>query len=616
MSKPLSAKQRLASALRKSLTPPERLIFSEWAKQNFRLNESSAAAGKYRPWKKQRGILDTMGDPLVPIVTVRKATRTGYTTCMTAAIGAQAASDPCPMLLYMPTDEDAREIMVDDIDPAFQSSPSLQGLMPKGRMDAKNTLTRRHFVGGGRLFALGAATPKNFRRHTGRVIYIDEIDGFKMSVEGDSIKIIEKRALSYADSKFIYGSTPTLEDTSIIQKLYLRGDQRVFEMMCPHCEDRSHFLFEHLGPSADDPENIVANCPSCGCEIDEKHKPWMEENGDWRATVPENSKNSASFWDSAISSLHPKATWAYLVKEFKEAEALGPFDLMVFYNTLLGLPWSGKLGSVSEEILLSRRETFGLTYLEDESRWREEIPREVMYITCGIDVQGDRVEAVLVGWSDNKQRYFLGHHVIYGLANDDSLWEEVDAFLSTRWRHPLGGTIGIDATAIDSGNGNHTQYVYDFCFPRFHRRIYAIKGDDGFSRPFIEMSKRKGQPLFIVGADSVKLDISLSLPNEFMGEAGSLTPGAFRYSDSLNEEWFRQFNSERRSIEYVKGRAKEKFVRIENRQAEALDAAVYAIAVKNLLKIDFPARLKSLLPTTSKKEGGFDFGEYGANLNG
>lgn len=556
-----------------------------------------------------------MGDPLIPIVTVRKATRTGYTTCMTAAIGAQSASDPCPMLLYMPTDNDAREIMVDDIDPAFRSSPSLQGLMPTGRMDAKNTLTRRHFMGGGSLFALGAATPKNFRRYTGRIIFIDEIDGFTISAEGDPIKIIEKRAMSYADSKFIYGSTPTLEDTSLIQKLYLRGDQRVFEMLCPHCEERSHFLFEHLGPSTDDPENIVANCPSCGCEIDEKHKPWMEENGEWRATRPEK-KRHASFWDSAISSLHPKATWAYLYAEFKEAEALGPHDLMVFYNTLLGLPWSGKLGSVSEEVLLSRRENFALTYLNDESCWREDVPREVMYITCGIDVQADRVEATLVGWSHNKQRYILGHHVIYGLPNDDGLWEEVDAFLNTRWNHPLGGKIGIDATGIDSGNGNHTQYVYDFCFPRMHRKIYAIKGDDGFSRPFIEMSKRKGQQLFIVGVDSVKLDIALSLPSERMNDVGELSPNAFRYSESLTEEWFRQFNSERRQVKYVNGRSIESFVRIENRQAEALDATVYAIAVKNLLKIDFSARLKSLQATTPKKEGGFSFGDFGANLNG
>lgn len=550
---------------------------------------------------------------MIPMMAVRKATRTGYTTCLTAAIGAQAQSDPCPMLLYMPTDNDAREIMADDIDPAFRSTPALQGLMPTGRMDAKNTHTRRHFMGGGSLFALGAATPKNFRRYTGKWIGIDEIDAFKMSAEGDPIKIIEKRAMSYADSKFIYGSTPTLEELSLIQKLYLKGDQRVFEMMCPHCEDRSHFLFQHLGPSTEDPEQIVANCPSCGCEIDEKHKPWMEENGEWRATKPE-VKGYASFWDSAISSLHPKATWAYLWKEHKEAEALGPFDLMVFYNTLLGLPWSSKLESVSEDILMSRREPFGLTYLEDEGHWRQDIPAEVIYITCGIDVQGDRVEAVLIGWSE-RQRYILGHHIIIGPTDDDRTWLEVDAFLSTRWDHPLGGKISIEAAAIDSGDGNRTQQVYDFCFPRFNRKIYAIKGDDG-DRPVIEQSKRKGQPLYIVGVDQVKMDISLSLPREKIDtKTGDLAQNAFLYSETLTEEWFRQFNSERRTVKYVNGRAIEAWVRIENRNAEALDGVVYGIAVKNLLRLDFDVRRRALMQTDAA-DTGVDFEKLGADWNG
>jgi phage terminase large subunit GpA-like protein len=528
---------------------------------------------------------------------------------MTAAICGELHTDPCPILLYMPTDTDAREIMIDEIDPAFQNTPVLQGLMPSTR-DGKSTITRRHLMGGGSLFALGAATPKNFRRYTGKVIAVDEIDAMKISAEGDPIKILEKRALSYADSKFWYGSTPTEVGISLIDRLYQRSDQRVFEMPCPHCEDRFHLLFEHLSWPEGQIEQTVANCPNCGAEIEEKHKPWMEENGEWRATKPE-IKDHAGFWDSALSSLHPKATWAYLVKEYLEAKEAGPFAMMVFYNTLLGMPWSNALEAVADEQLLARAEDFRIVWRDEGDFWDVSIPREVLFITCGVDVQPDRLEITLVGWS-RTQRYILGHHVILGPADVDATWQELEWFLQRDWKHPLGGTIRIEATAVDSGDGNTTQHVYDFCVPRFAQRIFAIKGDEG-DRPVIKASSSKGSQLFIVGVDQVKMDISLSLPRNYQEENGDLVQNAFRFSDSLSLEWFKQFNSERRSVAYVNGRPKVRWVRVENRQAEALDSAVYAIAVKNLCRFDFERRTRELMGS-EPKSGGIDFEELGKKM--
>ena len=585
------AVQRLRSALAKAILPPERLSYSDWAAKYFRLSGNSAAPGKFRPWKSQRGILDAMGDPLISRISVIKATRTGYTTCLVATIGAIAVNDPCPIMLLMPTDDDTRGIVVDEIDPAFRDTPALNGLMRQGRLDGRNTLTHRTMVGGGSLKVNSARAPRNLRRHTVKVLLGDEVDGMEVTKEGDPLKLAEKRTTSFPDRKIIFGSTPTDDITSIIAVRYEDSDQRIFEVPCPHCEVPFEILWEHISWPQGRPDRAVCNCPSCGAEIEERHKPAMEAAGEWRATRPEVAGH-AGFRCNALISLFANASWGMLAAEYELALKNGPAELQVFYNTVLGKVWSSSINYVGEEQVMARAENFGLFFDVKADKWNEGIPQEVIYLTVGVDVQVDRLECTIIGWSE-KNRWFLGHHVIWGPTNLDSTWDELDAFLSTRWQHPFGGMIGIEAAAIDAGDGNRTQFVYDFCATRLDRKIVAIKGVSG-SRPVIEVSRSKhkrmkGATFFRVGVDQVKTDIMVSLPLE------RDRPQSFRFSNSLGADWFRQFTSERRQVKYVRGKPTIEFQRIENRQAEALDSAVYGIAVKNLCRFDYDARRTELM---------------------
>lgn len=582
-----NALRRAASALR----PPELLSYSAWAAKNFRLVDDGSSE-RFRPWKFQIGILDAMGDPLLERVSVIKAARTGYTKSLVATIGAFAANDPSPMMLLMPTDDDTRGIVVDEIDPAFKAVPALRGLMVQGRMDGRNTLTQRKMNGGGSLKVISARAPRNLRRHTIRVLIGDEVDGMEVTKEGDPIKLAEKRTISKSDRKIIFGSTPTDEETSIISKRYEESDQRVFEVPCPHCTVPFEMLWEHISWPAGDPEMAVCNCPGCGAEIEEHHKAAMVAAGEWRATKPE-VKGHAGFRLNSLISLFENASWGKLAKEFVEAKRGGPADMQVFYNTVLGMVWSATRNRVTEEQLMGRVEAWGIEWDHDNDCWREDIPSEVAFITVGIDVQVDRLECTIMGW-DGEQRIVLGHHVIMGPPNLQSTWDELDAFLLTRWRHPLGGTIGIEAAAIDAGDGNMTQYVYDFTASRLDRKVVAIKGVGG-PKAIIAISRSKhkrfkGATFFNIGVDQVKADIAISLPMSRTMENGEKRPQAFRFSETLSEEWFRQLNSEPQKLKYVSGRPVVTFERVENRQAEALDTVVYAIAVKSLCKFDYEAR--------------------------
>ncbi|WP_292565131.1 terminase gpA endonuclease subunit [Mesorhizobium sp.] len=586
------AVQRLFGAIAKGLRPPETLSYSQWAAKHFRLSAtSSAAPGRFRPWKFQRGILDAMGDPLIERVSVIKSARTGYTVSLIATIGAYAVNDPCPIILLMPTDDDARGIAVDELDPAFRDTPALRDVMRVGRFDGRNTLTQRMLLGGGSLKILSALAPRNLRRHTAKVLLCDEVDGMKVTSEGDPIKLAEKRTTSFADRKIIIGSTPTDEATSIVIKRYEESDKRIFEIPCVHCETPFELLWEHLDWKAGQPETVVCICPHCGTEIEERFKPQMVEAGEWRATAPQ-VKGHAGFRLNALISQFANASWPKLVEEFEKARKAGPSDMQVFYNTVLGKVWSTAINYVNENQLLARCENFGIEWDHNKSEWRQDIPEDVAYITAGVDVQPDRLEVVLIGWSRN-HRYILGHMIIRGSALLQTTWDELDALLMTVWKHPLGGEIGIEAGCVDSGDGNMTQRVYDYCEKTQGRKIVAIKGDDG-PRPVLKASatKRRNRTatLYIVGVEQVKTDILVSLPLE-PSEAQS-----FRFGNSLTEDYFVQLTAERRELKYNKqsGRPEIVFVRIGKRKAEGLDCTVYGIAAKQLCRFDFDTRYADL----------------------
>jgi len=526
------------------------------------------------------------GDRMVP---------THNSTCMAASIGADMLNDPTSVILLMPTDDDCTGIMVDDVDPLFNNSPALSVLVNrKRRFDERNTLTNRKYPGGGSLKALAARSPRNLRRHRARKLYCDEVDGMEITKEGDPVALAENRTESFPDRKIIMGSTPKDAQMSFVLMRWKESDQRIFEVPCPQCDERFELLWDHIRWTPRQPDTVHAVCPKNGCIIEEREKVKMVEEGEWRPTKPD-VLDHAGFRINALVSLQPNAKWANQVRKYEKAKRAGPSLLQPFYNTVLGQAWETTLDKVSDEELLSRVENFGLKRIEGDVAWSAVIPEPVRYITMGVDVQGDRLECLLIGFSET-QRYMLGHEVIRGATTLQSTWDELLCLIETRWKHPLGGDIGVEATAIDSGDGNRTQQVYNFATRHADKRVFAIKGAPG-ARPVIQISarSRKKRPTssalcrpWIVGVDVLKADILTSVNLE------KGAPGTFRFSHTLDEEWFRQFSAEQKVIEYVKGRPVAKFVRIEGRQAEALDCAVYGIAIRNLCRFDLKAREREL----------------------
>lgn len=577
------------------LRPPPKLSLSEWAERYFVLAEgSSARPGRFRLWAFQREIADAMGDPAYERVTVVKPTRVGYTKCLIAAIAATAAVDPCAMILLVPTDDDARGIAVDEVEPAFQESPALRGLIRTGRIDGRNTLTVKSIAGGGSLKILAARSPRNLRRHDAKKLFIDEEDGMEITTEGDPVTLAEKRTLAHPDRKIIRGSTPTDEITSTIHRAYLESDQRIFEVPCPHCGGLFEILWEHIVWPQGEPEKAACACPHCNKLIEERFKLQMIADGQWRRRRPDVTDHAGFRLNTMISPL-ANARWSKLVEEWLRAKRAGPATMQTFVNTTLGRVWKMTLDDVEPEGLAARVEDFGL---KDGA-----FPADVFAITAGVDTQPDRFEVTIWGWNET-QAFALGAFVVWGSPNDDTTQAELDALLKTTWLHPNGWRIGIDAVAIDSA-GHNTQAVYNFCATRYARRIWPIVGRGG-SRRVWEPSKRRVSDvrLVVVGVDQIKTEILQRLPLPALNEQKLPTPGAIRLSRELPEDWFEQIVGERRTVRYMHNRAVIEFKpRKAGQRVEALDTSVYAFAVCASLRIDYaerrartaqPRKLKSL----------------------
>jgi phage terminase large subunit GpA-like protein len=567
-------RERALAALR----PPPRLPLSQWIESNLRLPEDvSAMPGEVRLWEFQRGIADAISDPEIERVTLVKSVRVGLSTLLTATIGSYVANEPSPILLLLPTEADCRDYTVSDLEPVFDATPVLAGLLSADEA-GRNTLLSRRFPGGS-LKVIAAKAPRNLRRHNVRVLLIDEADGMEAGPEGNPVMLAERRTMSFSNRKIIMGSTPTLEETSNVLRSYARSDQRVFEVPCPECGEFTEILWQHIEWEPDKPETAAFRCPDCGETISERFKVAMMAAGRWRATCPD-VQGHAGFRINALVSPHANASWSRLAAEFLAAKGQ-PDNLQTFVNTILAQGWREAADEIDESSLQARAEPFGL----------DNMPPDVLIVTAGVDVQDDRLETTFVGYSRDAA-LILGHVVIWGSPGDDTTWLELDDLLRTTWPHPRGGTLRLDAAIIDSGDGGWTERVYAFCRPRFGRKVMAGKGVAG-TRPPAALSQAKGVKLFLIGVDGLKAQILTRLSRG----------RTIRFSDQLEPVWYEQLASERRVVRYVRGQPVRRFERKPGLRAEALDCVVYAFAARTLVTANLDRREEELASVAALKPG-------------
>lgn len=561
-------RQTIASATK----PPPKLTISQWADQYRRLSaEASAEAGVWDTTRAeyQRGIMDAINDPTVREVVVMTSAQIGKTELLNNIVGYHISQDPSPILVVQPTLDMAQTWSKDRLAPMLRDTPALQGLVkdPRAR-DSGNTTLHKVFPGG-HITACGANSPSSLASRPIRVVLMDEVDRYPVSAgsEGDPVLLAKKRATTFWNRKIVLVSTPTNKGASRIENAFEESDQRHFYVTCPHCEAKQTMKWSHVKWEEDKPETAVYICEDCGVEWDEADRLRAVRGGYWKAH--EDFKGVAGFTMSTLYS--PWATLADGVRDFLEAKKQ-PATLRVWVNTYLGESWEEANEALDDHDLAQQREDW------------DALPREVLILTAGVDVQDDRLEVEVVGWGLAEESWSVHYQIIYGDPASPKVWEELDTVLARKWEHESGKELIPSATCVDSG-GHHTQAVYRYCKTREGKRVFAIKGVGGDGRPLVGRPSKNNigkVMLFPVGVDTAK---HLLFSHFRIKEPGA---GYCHFPSDRDDEYFKQLTAEKIATRYHKGFAKREFVKTRARN-EALDVRVYAMAALTLLNVNLKA---------------------------
>ena len=560
------------------IKPLPDMTIDQWADEYLVLaGKQARMKGQYRTSRTPyvREVMQKLSpqDPSTDICFM-KGTQLGVTTVGIAWEGFTVHLNPGPIAVYLPTvTPSASNHSKFKLAPIIKATPVLRERIRSSRgKDARDTILSKDFPGG-LLMLNGANSGNSFRHMTYRDIILEEIDEWPEDVggQGDPVGLLDNRGDTYPDGKRFKISTPTISGRSNIEREFNNSDQRYYYVPCPHCRWMQRLTWDNIKFKKDARYNLMNEpmykCEQCGVLIEEHHKTFMLEHGEWRAHKPGREK--IGYHLSSLYSPLGWLSWTKIVKEFLEAKReRNKNKLKRWVNTRLAEPWKEDSEEIDEGFLIKRREEY-----------EAEVPAGVGVLLATVDVQAApaRVEIEVKGFGVGAESWGIEHKVIHGEFKSRKLQADLDEYLFKRkFRHKGGAEMGIRIAGVDSGND--TVNVYRYIKPRQKRGIYAIKGDSGDREQEVWMSKQKdsGIWLFKISPNMIKDFIYSSLT---LAEPG---PSYFHFPKAYTEDYFNQLVGER---VVIRGNKRKYEPKVNGQAVEALDLNVYAYAMYKVLNI-------------------------------
>lgn len=571
----------LAEVFSEAIKPDPLMLVSEWA-ERFRVlsNKSSSEPGTWR--NSRTPYLVEIMDCLSPSnptkrVVFMKSSQVGGSEAGFNWLGYIMHLAPGPTLMVQPTSQTAERVSKQRIAPMIEESPVLKDRVadPRSR-DSGNTVLMKEFQGG-LIIMTGANSAVGLRSMPVKNLFFDELSAAPLDADGEGspLSLAEKRTDTFTRCKIFLPSTPTIKDVCQIEFEYEKSDKRRYFVPCPKCNEMQYLKWPQVKWDPDKPESAWYECEKCFEKIPERLKTQMLANGKWVATAPSDGM-TAGFHISALYS--PWKKWGAGVKEFLSSKHDAP-QLQVWVNTYLGETFEEDYASKVGANSLMERAEFYCDFT---------CPPRVLCVTCGIDVQDDRLEMSLYGWGRGEEVWFLHHNVIKGSPALPETWRELEKFLASKIPHEIAEPLKISAAAIDSG-GHFTQEVYGFARAmRSKNFLIAIKGQSQKGKPpigkptkvdinFKNQSIKHGAEVYPVGSDTIKNTIFGRLKHNKEGE------GFIHFHSGCSKDFFDQITSEKQITRFVKGFPVREYVKKSGQRNEALDCLVYAIAALNWL---------------------------------
>lgn len=516
--------------------------------------------------------MDAVTDPSIRETWVEKSAQIGWTEIVGNVVGYHMHLDPCPILLVQPTVEMGQAWSKDRLDPMLRDTPCLTGLVKdvRGRgAERGNTVLHKVFPGG-HITITGANSAAGLASRPIRLVLFDEVDRFPESAgeEGDPITLAKKRTAAFWNRRILGGSTPTTP-TSRIHQAFLSGDQRRFFVPCLHCGVFDFLKWSSVTWQNDDPITARLVCQHCGGTANDLQKVEMIARGEWRATAPTNGIASFHIWEAYNTMI----SLVELVRNHLEQKQY-PEQRKTWTNTSLGEPYDDIQDAKDWQIVAELRGTYQF----------DEIPEGVRVLTCGVDVQKDRLIYAIRGWGLNFESWLIRHGELWGETEHDHVWGELSTLLQT----PIGG-LPIRFTLIDSGYRPGDPWrrpdnqIYGFCRKR-PGTVVPSKGHDKQDKPYrstrIDITHKgvvikKGLQLWHLDTDYFKT--WLHSRYEWPEEAS----GAFHLALDTTDDYCQQLTAEAKKSD-DEGRSSWVRIRKENHY---FDCEVLNVAAAHILQV-------------------------------
>ena len=566
----------VADNLLSGLRPPPEMTISQWAEENRIL--SGSASSEPGRWNNARTpylveIMDELS-PQSPAedVVFMKGSQIGGTEVLINAMFYYIKHCPSPIGVFQTTEQTAKRFLKQRVIPAI-TAMGMKDLFYGDEMFHKE-------FPGGSLVTGWSNSPSTQRSAPFRIVFCDEISEWKKDCggQGDPCELIKRRTTNFPRKKRFWNSTPGIDGECRVTEKFRLGDQRHYQLPCPHCGALHKWEWGNVVWDRDSegnhlPHTVRMKCPHCGEEYGEHYKTELMAHGVW---VPENENGAyPSFHINALYSPLGWYSWKDAVTDFIESQ--GDVNKMKsFVNNVLGEAWSIDGGMQVDQFgLMERCEDYGA-----------EVPDGALVLTAGVDTQDDRLEVEVVGWGAGMESWGITNRVIVGDPSQPTVWEMLDNVLKSGYENANGERMYVAATLIDAG-GHHTDDVYRFTAAREWRNVYACVGKSGIGRPIAsrprktDKSNAVGASVVTVGVDTAKDQLFDWLTKE------RVCPGYchFPRNDEYNPEFFAQITAEKRVKHYVRGNLVWGYKKTRPRN-EAIDKRNYARAALDTLGVD------------------------------
>lgn len=557
------------------LQKEEKLTVSQWAEKYRELDDSSNISGRWSnsvtPYLV--GIMDTLNDDYIREVYLCKGSQIGGTEVLINMLMYIIDRSPAPTMIVYPSDDLAKDISKDKLQPAIRLSQQV------GRLFMENAskelrLKFKTMV----LYLRGAGSPSKLASKAIKYLFFDEIDkmGGASKKEASPYNLAMERTKTYKSQSKVYAcSTPTLA-TNYIWGLHDNADEvRHYFVPCPHCGEMIELIWKQIKYVEDEEKNMSPRdraktskyiCQSCGCIIEDKDKPKMLRAGEWRAVKKRGigRPKTVGFWISSLYSIF--LTWADIAEEFIKSKD-DPETLQNFVNSWLAEPWEDTKLKTSKELVMERQ-----TELPEMV-----VPAWAKILTGGVDVQEGSLYYTVRAWGDFMTSQNITHGQVLSLS-------DIEQVMNMEWQREDGVKMIVSLALIDSGF--QADEIYQFCLTNSDW-AKPCKGANNPLQGHYKISQinkpgSKVDGISLVWVDGGKYKDSISA--KMHKETGT---GSWMVYAGCDEEYASQVTAEHKvNVRKPNGKVTQEWVpKKSHGDNHYLDAEVYAMAAADLMGV-------------------------------